>query len=144
MNKYLLAFLIPLFAGLLLGFGGCEDMKLQLPATIDLNSSKVPTTKTPASQAQPKPKPDTKAAPRPASDGTSTLGSTKTGEHVGQTIDPDRPPQLVVLELTVRELNLELDLKETTDPARRAELEHEIGLLRAQRRTLYQAEAKGT
>ncbi len=86
---------------------------------------------------------DAKPGRQAASDVPSQNSTAASSENVNQTINTDGPTERVVLELTVRELGLELELKQTTDPTRRAKLKREIESLRDLRHVQYQTRAKG-
>ena len=86
---------------------------------------------------------DAKPGRQAAGDVPSQNSTSASSEYVNQTINTDGPTERVVLELTVRELGLELELKQTPDPTRRAELEREIESLRDLRHAQYQTKSKG-
>jgi hypothetical protein len=138
MTKFFTACLLSLLGTVSLGMSGCEQVLLN-PESEDHSSNDTQPSAPSIEVAQPA----AEVRIEPASAMTQPVSKLATVPSGMRDASLKRPRQAVVLELTIRELQLELDLKEEEDPARREALQGEIADLRAERQSLYQQETKG-
>ena len=131
MNRFWIALLVSVAWVLLLTLWGRDQAPPQRPTSaVDAttNTDLGPSERT--TPASVRPTVADKATPA-----TNFVNQTTTGGATPK-IDREKPPQVVALDLTVRELKLELALKETTDLAQRAAIQGEIASIRVCRQAL--------
>lgn len=138
MTKFFTAFLLTVVGTVLLGISGCEEVLLKPSVEEESRDDSVPSP-LPVEVTQPV------AVTRieqvaTTSSAVSTLGTHRSGMKPAS---PNRPREAIVLELTIQELQLEMELRKEHDSAKRKELEETIAELRVQRQSLYQQETKG-